>query len=124
MIRVIDKTLNMLACVIPLVYFTGISIYSYLPEIFGTGEVFNEVFYWCNENFFFASMMFLFSKFVISIKVKIIIIGVSIFMFLKGVFQVLMTLGVQLSDDVWILFAPSYILLVLIVYKYVSRKIF
>lgn len=126
MILVLNKKISGFLCVIPLVYFAGITLYSLLPEItnfIDYNSIFWKVYYWANNTIFLFSLIFTFSYLIADRLTKLIIRGTSFFLLTLGIFQIIKTMGFSINKSVWISICPSFIIFILISYLYVSYKL-
>lgn len=129
--KVINKRASELFSIVLLMYFTGIALYSLLPELQVTYNLFPsinydskwwDVFYWVNNLLVGGPSFYVFSYFIINRLTKLIIRGASFFLLTLGIFQIINTIGVDVGTVLWIIFCPTYIIFLLIAFKY-GRKI-
>lgn len=102
----------------PLVYFAGVSLYSFVPDIVVIQEPLTAVFYWANNTVFLFSITFLASLLIVPKKAKYIMRGTSIFTLILGIFQIT-NQYITINEIVWILVLPAYLVPFLIIYNYV-----
>lgn len=123
----INKNISGIICVISLIYFTGISMYTLVPEIKWIGDIdikIWHVLYWVNNTVFLFSFTFILSYLIYDILTKIIVRGTSVFLLILGVFQIIKTLGYSVDSWAWMVLCPLYIVFLLTGYVYVSKKLF
>lgn len=120
--RIIDRKITGICMIIPLIYFSGISLYSLLPEFFDIPRAYKVVFYWGNNTLFIFSFPFVLSYLVYDYSLRFLIRGTSIFLLILGLFQIIKSVGADISKEVWIGICPTYIIFLLIYFRYVVRK--
>ena len=120
---IINKKLTGIICIIPIVYFTGISLYSLVPELIEINKLTKLLFYWINNTVFISSIVFVFSKYVFDKRIKLLLKGTSFFLLTLGIFQIIKTLGISVDKIVWIMYCPIYIIFLLISFRY-GRKLY
>jgi len=124
---IIDKTYTGALFVICIFYFTGISLYTLLPEIVDFipyDSAWWKVSYFINNGIFFFSLPFIASFLSYDPGVKILLRGTSFFLLSLSLFQIFKVLGFDISKLIWVSFCPIYIIFILILCKNGSRKIY
>ena len=114
----IDKRITSLICIMPLVYFAGISLYSFVPDLAVIPEHLTAVFYWVNNTVFVFSITYISSVLIVPKKAKYIMRGTSIFTLILGIFQII-NQYITINELVWVLVLPAYLVPFLIIYNYV-----
>jgi len=125
MVFILDKKITGLICVVPFVYFAGLALYTFLPELIGFVGYDSRywcAFYWVNNSIISAILPFLFSYLLENNLVKLLIMSTSIFLLILSAFQVYETLGFGIDRGVWIIFFSAYIMAALTTYKYERKK--
>jgi len=122
MVRLIDNKLFGFARIIPLVFFTGISVYSYLPVFITIDNKLLHSLWFGNLTVFISSMLFILASFIFHRKTKVLIIGAGILCIIIGVFQVF-DIYFNLPAILWGIISPLYIMLILITYNYDPKKL-
>jgi hypothetical protein len=114
----INKKFTGFICLVPLVYFAGISLYSFLPEFFDFNAQYLKAAYWVNNTVFVASLAFIAAKIVVPRQPKYILYGTSIFALILGCFQIVYVF-IDMPSFVWVLLFPAFIVPFFIIVRYV-----
>lgn len=139
MAYVINIKLTRLLCVLSMIFLTGITLYSLLPEVqdnYLLIKYFNlkilpnvnynskwwYVAYWIN-NTLISPIIFILSYFILHHTTKLIIKGLSIFLLTLGIFQVLKLILEFETPVIWILYCLIYFIFLLIAYRYESKRL-
>ena len=119
---IISRKIDVFACLVFLLYFTGESIHSIWVEI-GFNSSYSDLFYWINKSLFgFLSTLAL-SLYVTHKQTKIIVRGGSFFMLFLGVFQCLTVLNYLTNPYIWIITCPLFVIFILITSKICRQQV-
>lgn len=114
----IDKRLTGFISILPLLFFAGISLYSFIPEIMPVNKKLWSALYWVNSDLFVSGILFALSRVVVPKKTKYILLGSFFFFILLGAFQVTYVF-IDLPSWLWMMIFPLYLIPYLIIIKYV-----
>ena len=121
--RIIDKKNTGYICLVSLVFFTGIMLYSIVPNLIP--ELYEKpityAFYWTNNTAFFFFLLRLVYKIIIHKPTSIMIRNMSFLVLLIGAFQIT-NCFISIHDSIWIIISFIAIMIILITYRYGRRK--
>lgn len=121
---VIDKKYTGFLTAMTIIYFVVIILYSIMPELTAViSSKIWDVIYWINNTLFIVFLTFTGALLSCDEKLRILLFNTSLFLLILGVFQIANTL-ISINTCVWIIISSTCILTSLIIYKYVSSKLY
>ncbi len=121
--RIIDKKITGYICLVSVVFFTGIILYSIIPNLITSlyEKPITFAFYWANITTFFYFLLLLVHRLIVHKPTAILIRNISFLIIGVGIFQII-NCFISIHDAVWIAISFIAIVTILLTFSYGSRK--